>query len=250
MATYWETKMGQKYKGRTQQGQFKRAADKRAKFSSAGSKIGGFFFGPIGNYFGAQIGEGMSGTSRQDVGGRDDDWYLDTREATLEGIENIHINDAWENVKKGNFVGAVGGAVGGGNVKIPGMSTKIPGGTDTTRAMTLGDISNAVGGSPSAGGDGGDFIQSLLNRSSGDVPTSDLNLGGNSLERNSLEEIGETFDITSEDSILGRAMLNENSGIDEDALKGLGEGWWARWKSGKLSDEELEWVQNNFALGA
>lgn len=252
MADYWQNKVGQLYKGRTQQGQFKRDSEKRAAWSSGGSKIGGFLFGPAGNYFGSQIGESLSGTSRKDISGGDDDWYLGTRDATLEGIDNIHLTDAWENFKSGNFGGEVGSALGFGNIKIPGMSTKIPGGTDITRQMTLGDISKSLGGG-SEGGSGGDFVQSLLNRSGGDVPISSFNTGLNrssNLEDNSLE-IGETFDITSEDSILGRAMLNENSqpAIDEDALKGLGEGWWAKYKSGKLSDEELGWVQNNFGLG-
>ena len=94
-----------------------------------------------------------------------------------------------------------------------------------------------MGGDPS-GGTGGSTVQKFFSGG-----------GDNSLNRS--QDIGETFDITSQDSVLGRAMYNENIGgnINEDALKDIGEGWWTRWKTGQLSEEESAWVQNNFGQG-
>ena len=240
MANYWETGMAQLYKGRTQQGQLKRDSEKRGMFSSVGSKIGGFLFGAPGNYLGGEVGGWLSGVDRSDITGGDEDWYMDTRKATGEGIDNIGTNAAIDSMKSGNFFGAVGGAIGGGKIGIPGMETQM-GDTNLTRQMTFGDASSFLGGE-SSGGYGGDFLNRMIGGggSSSMPPVFNPGGGGNV-----------SSDPTSKDSILGRAMYNENEGsqINEAALKEAGEGWWIKWKSGQLTDEEKAWVEENYGMG-
>tara|TARA_R110000824_G_scaffold173266_1_gene351275 strand:+ start:3343 stop:4080 length:738 start_codon:yes stop_codon:yes gene_type:complete len=204
MANYWETGMAQKYKGRTQQGKFKRDAEKRGKFAGWGSKIGGLLFGAPGNYFGGEIGGMMSGVDRDDITGDDEDWYMNTRKATGEGIDNIGTNATIDSLKSGNFFGAVGGGLGLGKLNLPGgIQTSIPGGTDMTRNMNFGDLSSFLGGD-SSGGTGGDILSRMIGdnamggggRSS--MPPNILNSGGGG-----------------EDSMLGRVMGNVSQQIPE-----------------------------------
>jgi len=191
MANYWETGMAQKYKGRTQQGKFKRDSEKRGKFAGWGSKIGGLLFGAPGNYFGGEIGGMFSGVSRDDIKGGDEDWYMDTRKATGEGIDNIGTNAAIDSFKSGNFFGAVGGAMGGDSLKLPGGS-----------GNTFGDLSSFLGGD-SSGGTGGDILNSIIgNNAMGGGGSSSMppryNPGGGG-----------------EDSMLGRVMGNVSQQIPE-----------------------------------
>lgn len=233
MADYWQTGMGQTYKARTQQSKFQRDSEKRDKFAGIGSEIGGLLFGAPGNYFGAEIGGMMSGVSRDDISGGDDDWFMDTRRETLQGLDDRGMNEALESIKSGNFFGAVGGMMGGGKFKLPG-GLQVPG-SGEIGGDTFGDLSSYLGGD-SSGGTGGNFLNRMMGGGPPDMPP-EFNSGGNV-----------SSDITSKDSVLGRAMYNENKGgqIDEAALKEAGDGWWVRWKTGQLSEEEQAWVEENY----
>jgi len=187
MADYWQTGMGQKYKGITQQDKFKREGEKRSKFVDWGSKIGGLLFGPIGSYFGGEIGGMTSGVSREDITGGPDDWYMNTRKTTGQGIDDIGMNAAWEDIKSGNFFGVVGGAMGGGNIGIPGGGGK-----------TFGDLSSFLGGD-SSGGTGGSFLNRMMGGGGTPDMPPEFNLGGGG-----------------GDSMLGRVMGN----VDKQIPKG------------------------------
>ena len=202
MANYWETGMAQKYKGRTQQDKFKRESEKRGKFAGWGSKIGGLLFGAPGNYFGGEIGGMMSGVDRDDITGGDEDWYMNTRKATGEGIDNIGTNAAINSLKSGNFFGAVGGALGGGKLGIPGAEIQIPGGTGITRQATFGDVSSFLGGD-SSGGTGGDILSSIIGNNA-------MGGGGSSSMPPEVNPGG-----GGEDSMLGRVMGNVSQQIPE-----------------------------------
>ena len=174
---YWETGMAQKYKGRTQQDKFKRESEKRGKYAGWGSKIGGLLFGVPGNYLGGELGGWLSGVDRSDIAGGDEDWYMNTRKETLQGIDDIGTNAAIDSLKSGNFFGAVGGALGGGKIGIPGMETQIPGGTGITRQATFGDVSSFLGGD-SSGGTGGSLLNSMMGGGGSSSMPPEFNPGG------------------------------------------------------------------------
>jgi len=177
MEKYWETGMAQKYKGRTQQAKFKRDAEKRGKFAGWGSKIGGFLFGAPGNYFGGEIGGMLSGVDRGDITGGDEDWYLDTRKATMQGIDDIGMNDAIERLKQvakmglniatggasGGIESMMGGGGGGGDISSLLSSFGGGGGGGGTSTPSFGDFSSDLmdgnyGANMSSGGGGGDSM--------------------------------------------------------------------------------------------
>ena len=195
MADYWETGMAQKYKHRTEQDKFKRSSEKRAKWAKIGSKIGGLLFGPVGDYVGGELGTawgetrdrgpGVAGSGREDIYGGvgSDQWFQETRKETLQGIDDIGMNAAWEDIKSGNFFGLVGGALGGGKIGIPGGGGK-----------TFGDLSSFMGGNASGGPNmpGGDLLSSFM----GDGANMSSGGGGG-------------------DSMLGRVMGNVDQQIPE-----------------------------------
>ena len=183
MADYWQTGMAQTYKSRTQQDKFKRDAEKRGKGVGFGSKLGGLLFGAPGSYFGGEIGGMMSGVSREDIAGDQDDWFMNTRESTLQGLDDMGMNAAIESIKSGNFFGAVGGAMGGGKIGIPGTES------------TFGDLSSFMGGEQS-GGTGGDFVSRMMGGGDPDMPPDFVPGGG-------------------ADSMLGRVMGNVDKQIPE-----------------------------------
>ena len=248
MANYWETGMAQTYKARTQQDLFKRSAEKRAKWAKMGSKLGGLLFGPIGDIVGAELGtmwgetrdrgQGVAGSGREDIYGGvgSDQWFQETRKETLQGIEDIGMDRAIEKMKKvgkmalnyvtGGISGGVESAMGGGE----------GGGVSSL-------LSNFGGGGGGGGGTSvpayGDFSADLMGGNYG----ANMASGGGGGDVSS--------DLTSKDSILGRAMYNENEGgqINEAALKEAGEGWWIKWKTGQLTDEEKAWVEENYGMG-
>ena len=194
---YWETGMAQKYKGRTQQDKFKRESEKRGKYAGWGSKIGGLLFGVPGNYLGGELGGWLSGVDRSDIAGGDEDWYMNTRKETLQGIDDIGTNAAIDSLKSGNFFGAVGGALGGGKLGIPGAEIQIPGGTGITRQATFGDVSSFLGGD-SSGGTGGSLLNSMMGGGGSSSMPPEFNPGGGG-----------------EDSMLGRVMGNVSQQIPE-----------------------------------
>ena len=219
MADYWETGMAQKYKHRTEQDKFKRSAEKREKWAKIGSKIGGLLFGPVGDYVGEQLGTawgetrdrgpGVAGSGREDIYGGvgSDQWFQETRKETLQGIDDIGMNAAWEDIKSGNFFGLVGGALGGGKIGIPGGGGK-----------TFGDLSTFLGGNASGGPNmpGGDLFSSFMGDGGGGGGPSAPSFGDFSPDL-----MGGNYGANMSsgggggDSMLGRVMGNVNQQIPE-----------------------------------